>query len=135
MTAGAIMTGKRSGGVQKPRRYVEDPIQAAIVAYLRTVAPDCITASIPNGGLRTKREAARLKWTGALAGMPDLIMITPRMVIFFEIKAPKKGRISDDQDAVHERLRGMGYVVAILRSVEDARLALASLNIKTREAA
>ena len=123
----------REGGVMA-RRYVEDGLQASIVQWLRTCAPDCLTFSVPLGGYRNKREAARLKWTGALAGVPDLVVVAPRHVFFIEVKAPK-GRASDEQKAVHEHLRALGYVVAIARSIEDVRLTLRHLGIKTREAA
>ena len=116
------------------RRYVEDPLQASIVQYIRTVAPDCLTFSVPLGGYRNKREAARLKWTGALAGVPDLVVVAPRHVFFIEVKAPK-GRASDEQKAVHEHLRALGYVVVIACSIEDVRLTFRHLGIKTREAA
>ena len=116
------------------RRYVEDPIQASIVQWLRTCAPDCLSFAVPNGGLRSKREAARMKWTGALAGVPDLIVVAPRHVVFIEVKAPK-GRESEDQKAVHAHLRGLGYTVATVRSIDDVRLTLKHLGIKTREAA
>jgi hypothetical protein len=116
------------------RRYVEDPLQASIVSYVRTCAPECLVFAIPNGGLRSKREAARLKWTGVLAGVPDLIVVAPRHVLFIEVKAPK-GVTSEDQKAVHAHLRGLGYTVAIARSIQDVRLTFQHLGIKTREAA
>jgi hypothetical protein len=116
------------------RRYVEDGLQASIVQWLRTCAPDCLSFAIPNGGLRSKREAARLKWTGVLAGVPDLIVIAPRHVVFIEVKAPK-GAASQEQEAVHEHLRALGYTVVIARSIDDVRLTLRHLGIKTREAA
>jgi hypothetical protein len=50
----------------------EANVQAAIVAWIRTVAPELIVFHPPNGGLRGKSEAARLKWIGTLAGIPDL---------------------------------------------------------------
>jgi len=116
------------------RRYVEDALQASIVQFIRTCAPECLVFAIPNGGLRSKREAARLKWTGVLAGVPDLIVVAPRHVVFIEVKATK-GVTSNDQKAVHAHLRALGYTVAIARSIEDVRLTLKHLGIKTREAA
>lgn len=115
------------------RRYIEDPIQASIVRWVRTCAPDCLVFAVPNGGLRNKREAARLKWTGALAGVPDLVVVAPRHVVFIEVKAPK-GRESDEQKEVHAHLRGLGYTVSTARSIDDVRLTFKHLNIKTREA-
>ncbi len=39
--------------------------------WIRLVAPDLIAFHVPNGGFRTKAEAARMKWVGVLAGVPD----------------------------------------------------------------
>jgi hypothetical protein len=55
----------------------EARIQHSIVEYVRLVAPHVLIFAIPNGGLRTKTEAARLKWTGTLAGVPDLAIVAP----------------------------------------------------------
>ena len=117
------------------RTYQEDQIQAAIVRYVRTVASGCICAAIPNGGLRDKREAARLKWTGTLAGMPDLILLGPDgAVIGLEVKSDT-GRLSDAQKAIAEQWRALGYGWAVVRSVDDVRAVLADAGIRTREVA
>ena len=60
----------------RPRdRNAEARIQAAIVEWIRLVAPDLIAFHVPNGGFRTKAEAARMKWVGVLAGVPDVIVL------------------------------------------------------------
>lgn len=115
------------------RDYAEDRLQAAIVHYLRTVTPESVTFAVPNGGARTKAEAAKLKWTGVLAGIPDLICATPRGVIFFEVKSDD-GRLSPAQKERHEELRGLGFTVAVVRSVDDVRLTLRAVGVRTREA-
>ena len=76
----------------------EARIQAAVVAWVGWVCPGVIVYAIPNGGLRSKSEAARMKWTGTLSGMPDLGFVLPGgQAGFFEIKTPKRGRLSDAQ--------------------------------------
>ena len=115
-------------------RNDEAKIQASIVAWARLVAPDAVIFSIPNGGLRTKPEAALLKWTGVLAGVPDLAVIGPNgRVHFLEVKA-EKSRLSDEQKAVIDRLEGIGAPVRLARSIEDARAAFDAWQIPMREA-
>jgi len=121
-----------------PRRKrdgnAEARVQAAVVEWIRTVAPQCLVFAVPNGGLRSKSEAARLKWTGVLAGVPDLCVIAPGGRAFFlECKAPIGGVVSPDQWAVIDRLRGLGSPTAIVRSIDDARAAFQEWGIETRE--
>jgi hypothetical protein len=113
-------------------RNDEDRIQASVVQYVRTVAPDVLIAAIPNGGLRTKREAAKLKWTGVLSGMPDLILLFEGGCALWETKRAT-GRLSPAQKDIHDRLDRMRVPRAVVRSVDDARRELAALGLKTRE--
>ena len=117
------------------RRYIEDPIQASIVQYLRTVLLNCQVFSIPNGGFRTKREAARLKWTGALAGVPDLAIVAPAgRVHFIECKA-LKGVLSDEQKAFRDWCISTLTPCAVCRSIDEVKIALRAWGLETREAA
>jgi hypothetical protein len=112
----------------------EARIQAAIVAWIRTVSPDALVFHIPNGGLRGKAEAARLKWVGTLAGVPDLAIVTPGgRVKFIEVKTAD-GTLSPSQRDVHGFLTALGTPPAIVRSIDDARRAFAAWGLETREA-
>ena len=53
----------------------EARIQAAVVEWVRSAAPELVIWRLPNGGLRSKAEAARLKGIGTLAGVPDLVTL------------------------------------------------------------
>jgi hypothetical protein len=111
----------------------EAEVQASIVSLVRTVAPSILIFHIPNGGLRSKREAARLRWQGVLAGIPDIaLVISGGQVRFIEVKA-HNGKFSPEQKAVHEWLVAFGNPVAVCRSIDDARRALACWGIPTRE--
>ena len=111
----------------------EARIQAAIVEFVRTVAPQVLIFAVPNGGLRTPREAARLKWTGTVAGVPDLAIVTPGgRVRFLEVKTDT-GRLSGEQLAMFDRLAALGTEPLVCRSIDDARRALAAWGIETRE--
>jgi hypothetical protein len=117
-------------------RNAEARRQAAIVEFVRTVAPDILIWHCPNGGYRTKAEAARLKWTGVLAGVLDLQLALPLgRSAFWETKVPKSGRLSDDQLAFIAALDGLGHSWAVVRSIDDARRELTRLGVRTREAA
>jgi VRR-NUC domain len=112
----------------------EARIQASIVEYVRLVAPGVLIFAIPNGGLRSKAEAARMKWTGTLAGVPDLAIVAPGGRVFFiEVKSPG-GTLSPDQRAIRDWLVALGSPPAICRSIDDARRAFLAWGIETSEA-
>jgi hypothetical protein len=122
--------------VRRPRDLnAEARIQAAIVEWIRVAAPSVLAFAVPNGGLRTKAEAARMRWTGVLAGVPDLAVIAPGGRVFFLEVKTDAGRLSPDQHAIHDHLIALGTPAAIVRSVDDARLAFGMWGIPTREAA
>jgi hypothetical protein len=113
----------------------EARVQAAVVEWIRWVCPSVVVYAIPNGGLRSKPEAARMKWTGTLSGMPDLGLVLPGgRAGFFEIKTPKRGRLSDAQNEMLPCLEMRGARCAVVRSIEDARAAFRVWGIATREA-
>ena len=108
--------------------------QAAIVDYVRWVAPQVVIWAVPNGGLRSKAEAARLKWTGVLGGVLDLTLALPDgRCAFWECKT-EAGRISAAQLAFIDQLEQRGHTWAVVRGINDARIELARLGIQTREA-
>jgi hypothetical protein len=121
-------------GFQRRDFNAEARIQAAIVEWVRTVAPGVLIFAVPNGGLRSKAEAARLKWTGVVAGIPDLVVIAPiGRVFLLEVKTAS-GRLSEDQHAIFGLLVALGTPRAIVRSIEDVRCAFVEWGIETREA-
>jgi hypothetical protein len=70
-------------GFRRRDGNAEARIQAAIVEWVRIAAAGVLIFAVPNGGFRSKAEAARLKWTGVLAGIPDLVIIAPIGRAFF----------------------------------------------------
>lgn len=63
---------------RKPRRSDEEDWQIALVDHLRLrTMPGVIFFAIPNGGLRSKSEAARLKRMGVRKGASDIGFILP----------------------------------------------------------
>ena len=117
------------------RSYPEQKLQASIVSYLRAVLPDCRTFAVPNGGLRGKREAARLKRTGVLAGVPDVVILASGgQAYLVEVKADK-GSLSEAQKEFKLWMVNEAVPHAVVRSIDDVRAALAHWGVETREAA
>jgi hypothetical protein len=82
-------------------------------------AEDCFFA-VPNGGLRTQREAATLKATGTKSGVPDTMLALPRgryAGAFIEFKTPD-GILSPTQKVFIARLRANGFAVVVIDSLE-----------------
>lgn len=87
--------------------------------------------AIPNGGYRSKATARAMKAEGQKAGVPDLQLAVPRKGyhgLFIEMKKSSvgkkgqlvgKGRTSELQDKMIERLREVGYKVEVCYSFEQ----------------
>ena len=132
MTTSPRTTTRRPKASRSPRN-VESSIQAAIVAWVRLVAPQCLIFACPNGGYRTKAEAAKLKWTGTLAGVPDLILVDEHGLIYFLEVKQVDGRLSDVQCEFRDLCRKRRWPWAMVTSINDVRDQLAAWNIRTRE--
>ena len=81
------------------RERPEERLQQAIVTAISRMAPKVYCFHIPNGGLRSKLEAIRMKAGGVRRGVPDLCLIlSDGEVAFVEIKAAG-GKLSPEQMA------------------------------------
>lgn len=89
----------------------EQELQKSVVEYLELAKPRCIWFHVPNGGARSKTEAAIMKGLGVKAGVADLIFLWKDRCSFIELKT-EKGRISKAQVAFMEECGeyGIGYV-------------------------
>lgn len=126
------------------RRYVEDNLQVDLVRYLRAILPDCAVHHSPNGAHMHPRQCAKMKYHGMVPGWPDIEIVAPHgRVYFMEVKRPKGpkgsgdygGRLSEDQDGVRFHFVRYGVPYAVVRSLDDAKAALAQWRVDTREAA
>jgi len=78
---------------------------------------------IPNGGLRSKSEAARFKRAGVKAGVPDIFLPVARGEyhgLFIELKRRKGGVVSENQSQWLESLRQQGYKTAVCHGWQEA---------------
>jgi hypothetical protein len=116
-------------------KRLEDSIQIGIVDYLRMVLPerDYRVFAIPNGGARSKPEAAIMKATGTLAGVFDVQILGPSGRCWFVEVKKADGRLSVSQRAFETYCiaRGVPYVVA--RSIDDVKLALSQWGLSSRD--
>ena len=103
-------------------RHLEDTIQRCVVIWCKqNVNPlyhDIF--HIPNGELRDKMTAIKLKRMGVKAGVPDLELPLPEgRVLWLEIKT-KKGRLSMVQKAVIAKLKAKGHLVEVAYGYDHA---------------
>ena len=102
----------------------EDIIQSQIFKWywnnycLKTNKPRHSIFSVPNGGYRTKKEASKLKATGVLAGVSDLIILQPNKTIFVEVKT-ETGRQSPKQKEFENIVKNLGFEYHLVRSLEE----------------
>ena len=78
---------------------------------------------IPNGGLRSKTEAARLKKQGVKAGVPDICLPCAkcgRHGLFIELKKLTGGRTSKEQKAWIAALENAGYAASVCCGWKEA---------------
>ncbi len=121
-------------GFQRRDFNAEARIQAAIVEWVRTVAPGVLIFAIPNGGLRSKAEAALMEWTGVVAGVPDLTIIAPTGRVFFLEVKMASGRLSEDQRAVLDLLIALGRAARLCVRLMTFGASFVEWGIETREA-
>ncbi|NLH94290.1 MAG: VRR-NUC domain-containing protein [Candidatus Cloacimonetes bacterium] len=119
-----------------PIKKPEAKQQARLVAALRRTwgflhpLDRPIVFHVPNGGGRDPKEACNLRTQGVLAGMPDLIILAPGpFTVFIEMKA-EGGRVSPEQRVIHPHIAGLGYVMLVAFSAEEALAQLRKLEWK-----
>jgi hypothetical protein len=93
--------------------------QAALVMWFRRAYPDTLIFAIPNGGLRSKSQAMKLKVEGVVPGIPDLFI--PAWKLWVEMKKVKGGKLSEEQQNMINYLQSVDYCVIVGLGAEDAR--------------
>jgi hypothetical protein len=105
----------------KRRRFNESKLQSSCVKYFRYNYRDLVLYSIPNGGLRERRNASILKREGVLPGVPDLFLAHASngyYGLYIELKVGKN-RLTDHQRRVIEKLEKENYKVAVCYTLDD----------------
>ena len=120
----------------------EDETHYAIRDWLMAVLPEPKEVVHPPNGFyagkdrkKAGRHVSRLLALGLRPGFPDLIVITPRDILFLEVKRPKGGVVSDEQRDFGLRMCAMDRSWAVVSSIDETRSALAAWGVQTREVA
>lgn len=98
----------------------EIQIQAQCFSWLWNSYPETRRCffHVPNGGKRSPIEAAQLKASGVVAGIPDMLFVWKGNMHAFEFK-DDKGRVSEAQVLVHQAWTLQGFKTEIVRSLEQ----------------
>lgn len=97
----------------------EDFLQYKLSERLRQ--KEILFFHVPNGGKRSKREAAKFVAMGVRAGVHDLVVLLDKGVtVFIEVKVGK-GVLSKSQEKFHEEIKMVSHNSHLLQSdsVED----------------
>jgi hypothetical protein len=97
----------------------EDREQMLLVQWFRRTYPDVRIFAIPNGGHRHPAVAAKLKATGASAGVPDLFI--PAWKLWIEMKRVKGGVLSAEQKDWIAYLEGVKHCCIVGKGADDAK--------------
>ena len=128
---------KRFRKVKAPEPH-EFQTQITLIQRLGYMAmPDCVYFHIPNGELRDKSAAAKLKAMGTLAGVLDLQFLyqgpTGRLcVLFLELKT-RKGTLTDQQSEFMRRVARLGCATETAHSIDEAVAILERYGILTKK--
>lgn len=78
---------------------------------------------IPNGGFRTKTEAARFRCEGVKAGVPDVCLPVARggfHGLYIELKRREGGKVSENQSKWIANLKQQNYEAVVCKGWEAA---------------
>lgn len=111
---------------RRTRRDLEHRLQCSCVRWFNLQHPQLRGRlfAVPNGGSRSKSEAARLKAEGVVAGVADLILLKPNRhshALLIEMKTGDSGsRQSARQREWQDCVTSCGeYQYTVCRSLED----------------
>lgn len=98
----------------------EDAIQRAVFQHIRARGvPGLFAFAVPNGGLRSKNEAAIMKGLGVRAGVPDIFLIHASRCFALEIKT-KNGRLYKEQGETLDEIVACGADADVAYGLDSA---------------
>ena len=108
----------------RKRQRSEHTEQAILASRVHAFYPKVLVFAVPNGGWRDKREAARLKDEGVLAGVFDLVVLEARggyHGALIEMKRADGGAgLSPEQARFRARARRNGYKTIVGNGADHA---------------
>lgn len=104
-------------------RHIESQTQRQCVTWFGLQYADLslLMFAVPNGGARSKTEAAIMKGEGVKAGVADLLFLFPNREhhgLCIEFKT-EKGRQSESQKRFQRKVEAFGYRYEVIRSLEE----------------
>jgi len=118
MKSRARQTQAKAG--KRTRKRPEQALQRAVFQHVDArSARNSFTFHVPNGGKRSKVEAAILAGLGVKAGVPDILAVKAGRLCCLELKS-SKGRLSKAQRETIAALKAAGCIVAAANSLDDA---------------
>lgn len=118
-------TGKRPAPARAPKRHPESELQRTCVQYFRLQYPKhaLMLFAVPNGGGRSRIEAAIMKAEGVTAGVSDLILLESRGgwgALCIEMKTrSKKSKQRESQEEWQAATEAAGNRYEVCRSFEE----------------
>lgn len=111
----------------------EQNIQRAVFQHLRARSmPGVFAFHVPNGGRRSKIEAAIMKGLGVRSGVPDVIVFYRAQIFGLELKA-KGGRLSPAQRQTLNEMEVAGARTAVAGSLDEALFTLECWGVLRRD--
>jgi hypothetical protein len=102
------------------RARPEDAIQRAVTQHFRQrAAAGVFMFAVPNGGYRRPVEAAIMKATGTVAGVPDTIWIKDGQIYALELKA-EGGKPTAKQVEAIAAMQVAGAITGVAIGLDDA---------------
>jgi len=81
--------------------------------------------AVPNGGTRNIIEAKKLKSTGTMPGVSDLIVVLDSKVLFIELKTDI-GKQSDAQKIFETKITNLNHEYILIRNEEEFKTSILS---------
>lgn len=97
----------------------EDALQQKCYFWFWNTYPELrgLLFSVPNGGFRNSREAARMKLTGTVSGVSDLIFLYKGKARMIELKKDAFSCQSKNQKDWEAKVQNQGFDYDVVRSL------------------
>jgi hypothetical protein len=117
----SLLKGPRQRGIVPRAQASEFELHCAVADTLRKCGTKSwVWLHIPNGGWRTKAEAAKFTRMGVKAGVPDLLLIGPTGTHYWLELKTKYGRLTDEQADFVGELAGRNVPHAVAWGYDEA---------------
>ena len=113
-----------------PHDWSEDKLQGEFYMWFHNTFPmhRGLLFAVPNGGLRDAITARKMKATGTVAGVADMIFLWDRRTYLLELKRPDgKGYQSDKQTRFEARVKEQGFSYKLFNDLKELKTFVLSI--------